>query len=882
MSRRKRMMDNLDRDIRDFIERETQDNIERGMPPEEARYAALRKFGNVARVKEETREVWTILWIEQLLQDGRHAFGLLRRSPTFAGAAVLTLALGIGVNTSVFSLLYSLAVRPLPVKDAASVVNVYENFRGHFRRGVHGSPYLLSYPEYANFRDGNRVFAGLAAYAGVSLSLRGATSEEIAGLLASCNYFSVLGGDIARGRGLSPEDCRTPGQGSVAVISDGFWKRVFGSDPAVLGKTLALNRQVFTIVGVAAGGFSGTELQTPDVWLPLSMAPQLLPNIFKNANWLALENVSWLNVVGRLKPGISHRRAESELGVLAHQMDANYPGRQTTVSVNSAAYFNNPEMRSVGAWVATAILALAGFILVIACVNVASLFLARATARYQEIGIRLALGASRMRLVRHLLTETLLLALMGGAAGLVVARWLPPLLVSAVPEMPVTGCAHIDLTPDLVILAYAFLASLLAAVACGLVPAFQATRLELVPALKEEGSAVSRGMGRSRLRSTLIVTQVAGCTVLLVMAGLLVRGLRHAESTGPGFFTKNVILISLDLANQGYDEARATAFERDLHDRLAALPTVVGVARAAVVPCLAGNMTSVTIPGSKAGESQPMVWENAVSAEYFRTLGIHLLRGRIFTDQETQSRGVVPAVISAVMARQFWGNADPLGKVFVAGARAYRVLGIAPDLQNSNLGQTDGPFFYAAIGSESALDAKIFVRITGDPSAVVALVPQMARQLNANVLATTETFEEALEKILAPSRTLALLVTVLGILATVVAVVGVWGIVAYAASRRTHEMGIRKALGAHPRNILALLLGQGARLAIIGLILGLALGAATSQLLLPTGLLFGLSAFDPATYLTITIGLFSITLLGCYAAARRVTKVDPMVALRYE
>jgi putative ABC transport system permease protein len=485
-----------------------------------------------------------------------------------------------------------------------------------------------------------------------------------------------------------------------------------------------------------------------------------------------------------------------------------------------------------------------------------------------------------MRLVRQLLTETVLLALLGGAASVIVTRWVPPLLITAVPEMPMSP--HVDLTPNLAILTYAFLASLVAAVACGLAPTLQASKPAIVTTLKEKGTPLSAGLGRLRLRRWLIVAQIAGCSVLLVAAGLLVRGLHRAQSTSPGFITKNVILVSLDLANKGYDEARAAAFERALRDRLATVPGVTGVARSGVVPCVASNVTSVTIPGSKADSSSLPVWENIVSANYFQTMGIPLLRGRTFTEQEAQAPGAVPAIISAAMARRFWGETDPVGKEFLSGTKTFQVLGIVPDVQNVHLGQTDGPFFYGASAPDGALDAKILVHTTGDSSVLEAEVPQLARQLDANVMALTETFDHALEKILMPSRTLALLVAVLGILAMILAVVGVCGIVAYAASQRTHEIGIRKALGAHPRDILTLLLRQEVKLAAVGLAIGLVVGAGAAQLLFAAGLLFGLSALDPTTYLVTAIAFISVTMLACYFPARRAMVVDPMVALRYD
>ncbi|HLX00359.1 MAG TPA: ABC transporter permease [Candidatus Acidoferrales bacterium] len=877
---REKVESELDAELRYDLERRTEANVRAGMDPKTAKHAAVREFGGLELAKEECRDARGTQILEQVGQDIRFALRTLAKRPGFTATAVLTLALGIGVNTSIFSLVYSLALRPLPVKDPAKVVSVFEEFRGHYSRGVYGSPSLLSYPEYVAFRENTHIFSGLAAFADDSLSLGGVSGQAVAGLLASCNYFDVLGRDMAVGRGLLAEDCHTPGEGSVAVISYGFWQSHFAGDAAVLGKTLTLNRRVFTVVGVAAANFGGTELQTPDVWLPITVAPHLLPDEFKNGNWLALDNVSWLNVVGRLKPGISHRRAEEELGFLALQRDANYPGRQTIVTVNSGAYLNGPEMRSVGAWVAAGILGLGGFILAIACINVMNLLLARALSRTQEIGVRLAMGASRMRLMRQLLTETILLALLGGAASVIVAQWLPSLLARSIPDLRLS--AQVDLSMNLSILAYAFLASLVAALVCGLAPALQATKLDLVLSLKEEGLPLSSGRGRTRLRSLLIIAQVAGCTVLLVAAGLLARGLRHAESAGPGFLTRNVIVVSLDLANQGYNEARAAAFQRELRDRLAAIPGVVGVARSAVIPCVTGYMTVVTLPGGITDDSSQSVWGNIVSADYFQTMGIHLLRGRMFTEQEAQSPGATPAIISAAMARRFWGNADPLGKEFLAGKTPYQIFGIAPDVQNSHLGQTDGPFFYGASAPDIALDSKIFLRTTGDASEVGAAIRRLTHQLDATVMPSTESYEQMLKKILEPSRSIASLVAILGILAMVMAVVGVWGMVAYAASQRTHEIGIRKALGAQSRDILSLLLGNGARLSAMGLALGLALGAGVSRLLSAAGLLFGLSAFDPMTYLTIAAALAGVTLLACYLPARRAMRVDPLIALRYQ
>jgi macrolide transport system ATP-binding/permease protein len=869
----------LDAEVRSYVDLLAEEKMRQGMPPEEARRAARIELGGIEQVKEDVREVRTGAWLDSLLQDLRYATRMLRKNPGFTAIAVLTLALGIGVDTSVFSLIYSLTIRPFPVKDSGNIVNIYEEFRGHYSRGVYGNPNLLSYPEYANYRDRSQSFNKLAAYAPVSLSLRGSKTTAISGLLVSCNYFDVLADDFGRGRPFASEDCQPSAGNAIIVISDAFWRTHFGSDPAALGKKLALNRGVFTIVGVAAKNFNGSEMQAPDVWIPLTSAPQVMPDEFHTYDWLSLNNVSWLSVVGRLKPGISHKRVEAELAVLSHRFDSDYPDRQTLVIVNSGAYLNNPEIREKGAWVAAAVLAIATFVLIIACVNLMNLLLARASTRFQEMGLRMALGASRLRLVRQLLSETILLAVFGGLAGLLVALWLPPILIKALPEMPLSP--QVNLQPNFTILAYAFLTSLAAALMCGIAPAMQSTELRL--ATGSSGTSPFNCSPRyARLRNFLSSAQVAGCAMLLITAGLLVRGLHRAESASPGFLTKNIVVVSTDLANNGYTNSRAQIFKRELRDRLLALPGVVGVAESAVLPCVTGDLEGVTLPDRNPSEASELIWANFVSPDYFQTMGISLLRGRVFTEREAQTSGPVPAVISVAMAQRFWPNMDPLGKLFRSPKTTYQVTAIVPDVQNSHLGQTDGPFFYGPEVADTALDAKIFVRTSPHTPAIDTLVRELVRQLDPNVMPTTESFEQVLNAILEPPRTIALLIAILGLLAMILAVVGVSGLIAYAASQRTHEIGVRMVLGAHPRDIKAMFLRQGAKVAAIGLTIGLALGAAASQLLYAASILFGISSLDPPTYLATAIVLAAATMIACYVPARHATRVDPMVALRHE
>jgi macrolide transport system ATP-binding/permease protein len=818
--------------------------------------------------------------MEILWQDLQFGARMLRRSPGFVVAAVLTLALGIGLNASVFSLLYSLALRPLPVKDPSNVVNMYQEIGGKHSRGVHGTPYMVSFPEFGTYREQNHVFTDLAAYAPMALSTSGADAATIPGLLITCNYFEVLEADWALGRGFAKDDCRMAGSNAVAVLNYGFWLRHYGGEPSAIGKTLIINRQVFTIVGVAGRSFVGTELQPPDVWIPVTMQPQLLADSSEwgTRDWLGLKNVGWLNTVGRLKPGVSHKQAEADLTVIAQQADLEYPGRRTTVSVNAGAYLNNPEWRSVGALVAAAILGIAGFILLLACTNVMNLLLARGAARQQEMGVRLALGASRGRLVRQFLTETVLLALPGGAAGLLVANWLPPLLVHTIPEMP--PAPQLNLAPDFTIVAYTFLASLMAAGVAGLAPALQATRLDVQAALKDEGTPMARQLSRSRLRNALVAAQVAGCAVLLVGAGLLVRGLQRAEKLDPGYATKNVVIVSFDLEQKGYDEPRAAAFLREAHDRLAMLPGVQGVALSGVLPTVTGCLSGITIPGRKI-ENDQLVLCNVVSGDYFQTMGIPLLRGRTFIEHEAKSAQPAPAVISTAMARKYWPGAEALDKEFAVRDTRYRVVGIVPNVQNLHLGEVDGSFFYEAHDPQMTMDTKVFVRAVGNPAGVLGLIPQVVHQMDSNVMVSTDTFEQMLARGLGPSRIMTTLVGVLGVLAMVLAVIGVSGVVAYAANQRVREIGIRMALGARQSDILTLLAGQGAKTVGIGLAMGLAMAIGGAFVLSAASLLFGLNPFDPVTFVGSSLLIGTAAILSIYIPARRAANLDPAVTLRH-
>jgi predicted permease len=643
---------------------QTAEYVRAGVSPDEARRQAVLKFGSPEAIREKYHAEQGLPFLEKLMWDTRYAARLLARSPGFTVAAMITLGLGVGVNASLFSIIYAMGIRLLPVKDASTLVSIYQQYRGQVHsRGVYGSPYFLSYPEYVNYRDRNSVFAGLAAYAEIGLALGGADPQPVSGQLVSCNYFQVLHAEFSVGHGFNSDDCRASAA-PAAVLSHRFWQSHFGADRIVIGRALTLNGQVVTVAGVAPAGFSGTDLQVPDVWVPVTMAAQLLPNTFGSHDWLALGNVSWLQVIGHLKPGISRRAARSELTVLAGQMDAMYPGRQTVLTVNAGSFVNNPEARTDGMWIGAALLALGALILTMACTNLSNLLLSRGARRQHEMVTRLALGATRRQLLAQLLTENMLLSALGGLAGVVVMLCLTPVIIRVLPGLP-SGPLPLDLAPNFTTLSFDLMATLTAALLFGVVPAFQATGLNLLTAMKEGGAAAGHGRRRTRLRDLLVIAQVAGCALLLGLAGLFARGLRRAEIVAPGFATQNVYVLSFDLSERGYNGTRALGFARDLGQLLRAFPGSEGTASSTVLPGVSADLTGVTIPGTERSEDQ--VLTNYVSPDYFKTMEIPILRGRAFSGEESHNGGLLPAVISTAMAQRYWPSENPLGKEFLAG-----------------------------------------------------------------------------------------------------------------------------------------------------------------------------------------------------------------------
>jgi macrolide transport system ATP-binding/permease protein len=879
MMRRRRMLERLDEDIREHLERETQDNIDRGMSLEDAHYAALRKFGNVARVKEQTHEVWISAWLAQLVQDLRFGARTLWRSPGLTVAAVLAIALGVGINVGIFSVLNGLALRLLPIPRAREMVSIDQifHFHGQGDRFVNNNSGWFSYSEYIEYRDHNDVFSGVVAYDPyMEATLAGGNAHQLLGTAASCNYFDVLTEHPAQGRGFVDSDCASAGANAVAVISDELWRDRFGADPSLVGKKIVLNRTAYKVVGIARPGFAGTEPFPSTFWVPVTMQEALEPG----ENRLSNDNMSWLAMLGRMRPGVTIEEVRADLGVIAGRIDQRHPGRTTSLAIHTATFFSSPEEREFLIPVASVVLAAFALVLLIACANVTNLLLARASVRQREIALRLSLGAGRLRLVRQLLTESLLISLAGGALGSLIAFWsfirITRFVVNHLPQdFPPMA---LNVAPNMHVLVYALLLTLFTGMAFGLAPALRSSRLDLNSSIKGDGTPFGSHKRSGRfLLNTLVGSQVAVCMVLLVAAGLLLRGLYYAQTVDPGFEIKGVATTFLDLGKQGYDPPHATQFMRNFQERLRGLPGVIEVAQAETAPLSHDFYGShITLPGR--ADKIPIEY-NDVSPNYFSLTGIPIVRGRAFRpDEKHDAPGVI---VTESTARRLWPGQDPLGKALrEASGREHTVIGVAKDAQVAHLGQSDTSYLYFPAGPEDDSRSFVLVRYGTSFGDVAKGMRAAAQSIDSNVTIDVTKLEDYLEVWRAPSRIVAGLSGTLGALALFLCSIGVYGMVSYSVSRSVREIGIRMALGAGHAEVMRHVLWQAMRPVLIGGAVGVVLCGAVSSVL--SSMMFGLGTHDPIAFVSVPLFLLAVAFVATFIPARRATQVDPMVTLRCE
>ena len=861
MNRRKRMLNDLDQDIRDHIEAETQDNIARGMTPEEARYAALRRFGNVTRVKEETREVWSLVWLEQLLQDIRLGFRMLRKSPGFTAVAILTLALGIGANTAIFSVINGVLLSPLPYKNPKQLVAMKEND---------------SLPDVMDIQRQMRAFSQVGGINVEKMDYTGGTEPvQVRVGLVNAGFLEMLGVQPLLGRIISPgEDVQ--GGPRLAMVSNHFWQDYLGSDPHAVGNTIQLGGNSYTVICVMPASFA-PPAEHADVFVSLWAG---------NPSAAADRGVHFMHTYWRLKEGVTLAQAQTDMAAINRRLAEQYPAeeKERTTQIVPLHEWLVGDVRSA----LLVLFGAVGLVLLIACANFASLLMMRAVAERREVVIRAALGAGRGRLIRKALTESVLLSVLGGAAGLLFAQWGTSMLLALKPEkLARLSGIHMDTR----VLLFVLVVSVLTGIVFGMAPVWIAARADVAEALKESGrSTTASTMGHS-IRGILVTSELAVALVLLVGAGLLIKGFSRLRSMNPGFNSANVMTMYLQLPTTRYGEIpKQTQFRRELLTRLNFLP---GVQAAMVTDIpLGGNYVDhrFVIDGRPpvAVGGEPEVQTLSVMGNYFQVMQIPLRAGREFTPLDREGQPLV-AIVNEEMVREFFPHEDPIGVRIRWAAdtgppRWMTVIGVVGDVKHSGLNQPTDPAMYTPFSQSDEAWRRFMTLAIRARDASPGLVEEVKRQiwsLDGQIpVGDVHAMDELIAVSLAQQRFNMLLLGLFAALALILAAVGIYGAMAYAANQRTHEIGIRTALGAQRRDVLRLVMRDGAKIALFGIASGIAGALALTRLM--TSLLFEVKPTDPATFADVAILLALVALAACYVPARRAMHVDPMVALRYE
>ena len=812
--------------------------------------------------------------METFWRNLQYSLRTLRKRPGFTLTVVITLALGIGANATIFTWIKAVLLEPLPgIEQPERLVEVWGATRNN-------SALSLSYLDYLDYRDRNVVFSGLAAHQVQPLNLgRGGKPERVWGAVVSGNYFNVLGVKALIGRTFLPEEDRTPNSHPVAVIGYGLWQRDFGADPKVIGRTITLNEHDFTIIGVTpkefGSPFAGIAL---DAWTPVMMKDYVALPHFS----LTDRGSRWLMVMGRLKPGVTVVQAQANIAAIARQLERTY--RQTNDQMGAAVYLLSQSPFSLKRSMQSALavlMAAVAIVLLIACANIANLLLARAASRRKEIAVRLALGSTRWRMLGQMLTESFVLASCGAAVGLTLAFWTARSLPAFLPPYGIQ--VSFDTRPDVVVLAFTLGLTVITTVLFGLAPALQASKPDLVAALKDNAAALGQGQRKFPLQHALVISQMALSTVALISAGLFVRSLREAYEADPGFDPHRVLLASFDPFLSGHDDNHGREFYRRLIERVRTLPGVQSVTLARRLPLTLSGIAfaNVVIDGYTPAKDEDMHLNyETVGPDYFRTMRIPLVQGRDFDERDNEhARGVV--IINETMARHYWTGGDALGRRIKLDKSWLQIVGIAKDVKNRTLNEALQPFLYVPFLQDYRSNMILVARTVIEPKTMFHAVRAETAALDPKIpMFDAKTFEEHIGLSLFLQRMAATILSIFGLLALSLTAVGVYGVMAYAVGQRTRELGIRISIGASRSDVLKLILGQGLTLSVVGLIGGLVTALVVTRF--SAHLLYGVSSADPVTFTVIALLLLGVAVVSGYFPARRATRIDPVVALRME
>ena len=872
--RRQRLEDDLDEELRSHLELATERNLSKGMSAEDARYEALRSFGGVEQTKELYREQRGLPMIETTFRDLRFGLRMLRRNPGFSILAILCLTLGIGANAAVFSWIEGILFRPYPAvshqERLLALTGTARSEAGHT---------LVSWPDFVDLRRNCTLFDSffVSKITGTTLSI-GDHAERTTGSIVSDNYFDAIGVHPILGRGFEPGEDVGRNAHPVTVISYQLWKGRFNGDPKIIGKTQRLDGVVHTIVGVAPQGFYGTFVGWGmQFWVPASMEEVFEAGGYK----LEDRDARWIEAFARLKPGVTLEQAQAEVSSVAKRLEADYPATNRGRSVKLWALWQTP-FNNAGTLLPTLeiMLAVVVFVLLIACANVGNLLLVRSFARRHEMTVRLAIGAGRGRIVKQLFTEALILSAFGAAGGLLVAHWCRHALVLLFPARG--GVAmHLPGEIDWRILVVSAGVCLLATLLLGLVPAMQTGKIDLAGALKADSAGVVGSRGRAWVRSGLVVVQVSLSFVLLVGAGLLMQSLQKIRTSSPGFSTHEVLFTGVDLVSAGYDAQRAQNFQDELIDRVKALPGIEWAVFARMTPLSYGSFSStpIAVDGIEVPpEERPTVEYNEVGPYYFATMGIPLVSGREFTRADDE-RAALVAIVNETTAAQYWRGRNPIGERVQVKDRWMQVVGVAKDSKYRSVRETAKPFFYVPRRQNFSVGATLYIRTSMSPVTVATALAREVHALDAN-LSPYEliTLQEQVDRSTSPQLVAVTLVSVLGALALLLAVIGLYGVMAYTVSQSTRELGLRMALGADASNLLRLVISRGLALTAGGALLGAAVALGLTRLL--GKLLYHVSPRDPLAFGAAFAVMTIAALAACFLPAWRATRTDPAEALR--